>query len=260
MKHGGFPWIESKDQFDYSIKHALIGSYKAAIDHLRSCLELSLVSVYFAFQEDTAEHWSVQENIKAFFEKEKRWLNSLSNTPFFSEMKKLISENHRIKKINQNHTWLNELSKTYGALSDYTHIKGFSYGIQNLSSPDIRISGSSIPKIETSSLDKYLCLLIQTVEHIVVLTSLYNPIILIELPLTEKFGINEPIGFIHPGQTEIVNELINVKYKIFFEQLKNEDEDIASIIEWVNSRPDLTDADIQKQIEDFNDLLYKKEA
>ncbi len=262
-KHGGFPAIETSYQFDFSIKHAISGSYKAAFDNLRSCLELTTLSIYFSFDKDIL----VEEDILSMssneildaLQNEKKWLNSLSNTPFFSQMIKRIEKEERVASFNSSHNWIEKLKQNYYTLSDYTHIKGYKMGIQEMSSIKTNFSRSCFHNVNMYSLNLFLTLLIETVENIVLLISLYNPMVLLELPLEEKFGINEPVGFIHISQAEIVNQLIPKIYEPYFDKLKTDDEELLGLAEWVNSLPSLNEKDLEHQIKGFSSLFEGKE-
>jgi hypothetical protein len=98
-KHGGFPSIETSHQFDYAIKHALSGSYQAAFGHLRSCLELTVLTVYFSFEKHflDGEDWLNMPGTdwRQAQQDERKWFDSLIDTPFFSKMLKVIKNDHR---------------------------------------------------------------------------------------------------------------------------------------------------------------------
>jgi hypothetical protein len=136
-------------------------------------------------------------------------------------------------------------------LSDYTHIKGYKMGTQSLNKGNSQFNNSRFHNININTLEEFLNTLIQTVENILVLIVLYNPIVLMELPLEEKFGINAPVGFILPGQSDLINQLIPNNYSRFFKDLKIEDLEILGLVDWVNSQVSLTDEQLQKQFEDF---------
>lgn len=255
-KHGGFPAKETSLQFDYGIKQALIGAYKPAFDHLRSCLELTLLTVYFSFEKHymDGEDWLNDPNFnwKKAIADEGKWFDSINDTPFFSNMLKVIQKNERFEIFENQHFWSDKFKKIYYQLCDYTHIKGYKMGSQSLCRITTHFNNSSFHNTSTTTLDDFLVTLISVVEQIVLLVSLYNPVTLIELPLDIKFGINEPVGFIQPGQSEIVNQLIPLQYKQFFDHLKNNDEEVLGIKEWVDARPDMTQEEIKKQLDNFN--------
>jgi hypothetical protein len=254
-KHGGFPSIETNHQFDYAVKHAITGSYQAAFSHLRSCLELTLLSIYFSFEEHflDGEDWlNIPEfDWKKAKQTERKWFDSLVDTPFFSKMLQVVKKDDRFGSFDLAYTWFDVLRSNYYKLSDYTHIKGYKMGSQVMNNVNSHFNNSSFHNINTDSLNMFLETLIQTIENIVILITLYNPIVLIELPLEEKFGINEPIGFIHPGQSNVISQLIPTQYNSFFENLKANDIEILGLIDWVNSFPDLTSEQIKKQLEGF---------
>jgi hypothetical protein len=255
-KHGGFPSIETSHQFDYAIKHALTGSYQAAFGHLRTCLELTLLTVYFSFEKHfmDGEDWLNTPDLdwKKAKQDERKWFDSLIDTPFFSKMLHVLKKDERFAAFDISHQWFDQLKKTYYMLSDHTHIRGYKMGTQAMNNIRAHFNSSSFHQINTQSLSLFLNVLIQSTEQMVVMLALYNPIILVELPLEEKFGINEPIGFIHPGQAELVNNLIPVSFATFFDQLKSSDQEILDIVHWVNTFPAMSEEDIRKQLDDFN--------
>ena len=91
------------------------------------------------------------------------------------------------------------------------------------------------------------------VSNICCLLSAYNPVLLVELPLDDKFGLNEPIsGFYQKIGAELIMDLIPIKYKAFFKDLRDNDTDVQSIIEWMNDLPDLTKEEFENQVKEFN--------
>jgi hypothetical protein len=258
-KHGGFPSIEASHQFDYSIKHALSGSYKAAFDSIRSCLEMTLLSVHCALEKHISDDGGFlllpMEEILAALRNDKNWLRSQSTTPFFSFMLKTIKGNRRFSDFDTLHNWFEELKGNYYIISDFTHINGLKKGSQELNNINSYFFSSSFHNVNLRSFETFLGILIRTIENIGILVSLYNPILLIDLPLEDKFGINEPVGFIHPGQSAMLNHIIPDHYKSYFEKLKVEDEEVIGISQWVNSMPNLTEGEFNIQIESFRNSI-----
>ena len=174
---GFFPSTEAQIELDYSIKHAIIGSYKASFADLRRSLELTLTSIFLV-----SEHFDRDNAIK--------WVLSQQNTPFFSTMIEKLIKTDRFKNINDNYNWKDVIKKFYWKISDFAHTKGQLKGYRELNKLNFFISGTSAPNIDYDTLKEFLDCYIGIVEHIVTILSLYNPIILIGLPLDEKFGIN----------------------------------------------------------------------
>ncbi|RLD55891.1 MAG: hypothetical protein DRJ01_16010 [Bacteroidetes bacterium] len=232
---GYYPATETEMEFDYSIKHALIGSYKSAFSDLRRALELSIIFVYLSSEQ--------VERKKAV-----DWIKSRSDTPGFSKAITKLIKNGRFKKIDNSCNWKKNLQNLYWQLSDFSHNKGQLKGYRELNSPTFFTAGSSAPSIKNETLELFCDFYIQTVKEIVVIQSLYNPIILVGVPFDEKFGLEGPMsGFLNDFQAESVNQLIPEKYRHYFDDLIKNDEEVDSIINYFDSLPDLTKEDIEKQ-------------
>lgn len=245
MKVGFFPSSEAQMEFDHSLKHALIGSYKAAYSYLRRGLELTLTSVYL-----------VSESIER--EKAIKWIRSEDNTPFFSTMVEKLIKDGRFKDLNNQHGWKDDIKELYWRICDFTHVKGQSKGFRELNKTNMFYGGTSAQNISLPTLKEFLNNFIDVIENTSTILALYNPIILVGVPLDIKFGLNPPMsGLLYEGQAEIVNRLTPAKYKDFFRLLKTEDGEIKGIIKWFESQPYITDEEIQKQIREQDKLLRK---
>ena len=240
---GYYPAIETEMELDYSIKHALIGSYKASFSDLRRALELSVTSIYLT---------SNQSDQKKAIE----WINSCSDTPFFSKMLDKLSKEKRFKDFNDKYEWVKNLKQFYWNLSNFSHNKGRLNGYQQLNKISHRARGTIDPSIKLETLAFFCDFYIKTVEEIVIMLALYNPVILVGLPLDEKFGLNPPAsGFYNDHQSDLIHKLIPDQFKQYFIDIANNDEDIKCIIEWINSRPDLTDEDFEEQRRHMDELF-----
>jgi len=249
-KLGYYPSSETEMELDYSIKHALIGSYKASFSDLRRALELTVTAVYLSSEEVDKQ--------KAI-----NWIMSIENTPGFSNVLSKLIKNGRFKDINDNYKWKSNLQKLYWLLSDFSHNKGQLKGYRELNNTNFFTAVTSMPSIKTDTLRLFCDLYIKTVKEIVALQSLYNPVILVEVPFEEKFGLEGPMsGFLNNLQTEVINKLIPLKYKDYFNHLIDHDEEIKFIVDYFNSLPNLTENDLKKQAkrqdEFLNDMKKKK--
>lgn len=240
---GYFPATETVMELDHAIKHALIGSYKSAFADLRRALELTLTSIFL-----TSECADRNQAIQ--------WINSQANTPFVSEMLKKLIKHGRYKNINDTCNWSENLKQFYWDISDFAHNKGQLKSYRQLNETALYISGTSAPSINIKTLSIFSDAFISCVEEIVVMLSLYNPIILVALPVIEKFGSNPPLsGFFMDIQSEAANELIPGRYKFFFEDLKRTDIEVKGLIDWFNAQPDLTKDQIEEQIRADNQFF-----
>jgi hypothetical protein len=246
---GYFPATETEMELDHSIKHALVGSYKAAFADLRRALELSVISVYL-----TSETYDTKKALD--------WVMSRSDTPGFSKsLDKLIKEG-RYKEFNDEYSWKKNLQEFYWQLSDFSHNKGQLKGDRELNKTNFFTGGTSAQSVNNETLEIFCDFYIKTVGEIVVVLSLYNPMILVGVPLDEKFGLNGPAsGYFYEGQSELVHLLIPENYKTYFKELAENDVEIHSVLEYFNSLPDLTAKDIEEQAKaqkEFFENMKKK--
>ena len=243
FKVGYYPATETEMELDHSIKHALIGSYKASFSDLRRALELSIVSVYLSSEQI--------ERKKAV-----DWIMSKSDTPGFSKALNKLIKQGRFKAIEETCNWKKNLQNLYWLLSDFSHNKGQLKGYRELNNTNFFTAGTSAPSIKNETSKLFYDFYIQTVKEIVAIQSLYNPIILVGLPFDEKFGLEGPMsGFFNEGQAELANKLIPKEYRAYFDTLIKSDEEIKSIIEYFNSLPDLTEEDLKEQAIRQKDFL-----
>lgn len=243
VRIGYFPATETQMELDHAIKHALIGSYKAAFADLRRALELTLTAVYL-----TSEH--IDET------KARQWMNSQADTPFVSTMLVKLIKSGRFKDLNDKFQWSDNLKKFYWHVSDFAHNKGQLKGYRELNQTNFFMSGTSAPRINYTTLSVFCDAFITCVEEIVVILSLYNPVLLVPLPVFEKFGFSGPMsGFFEDVQSEAINKLVPDRYKDFFEDLKQNDLEVKGLIEWFASMPDLSDDEIKEQIKQDEQFL-----
>lgn len=189
-KVGFFPWVESSDEFDSALTLALQGHYKATVDHIRRGLELILIGIYFTATKVDEQY-------------ARAWLKSERNTPFFSKVSSQLAKLERFSAIDTDCQWLRQLESFYYKLCDIIHVKGTGASYQNIQPCRLRINGIKMLSLHEKSLETVLDLLIHGARHCATALSLSNPIILVGLPLEEKFGMNPPAsGFFNQAQSE----------------------------------------------------------
>jgi len=250
-KLGYYPSTETEMELDHSIKHALIGSYKSSFTDLRRALELTVTAIYLS-SEDVDRQKAVD------------WIMSVKDTPGFSNVLSKLIKNGRYKDINDQCEWKINLQNLYWLLSDFNHNKGQLKGYRELNNTNFFTAGTSLPTIKIDTLSLFCDYYIKTVKEIVALQSLYNPVILVGVPVEEKFGLEGPMsGYLNDGQAEVINKLIPENYRDYFNHLIGHDEEIKSVIEYFNSLPDLTEDDLnvqaKRQDELFNEMKKEKE-
>ena len=242
---GYYPATETEMELDYSLKHALIGSYKAAFSDLRRALELCVTFVYLSSEE--------VERKKAV-----DWILSKDDTPGFSKSLGRLVMGGRFKSIDKSCDWKRNLQDLYWQLSDFSHNKGRLKGYRELNNTSFFMPGTSAPSIKYETLELFCDFFIRTVKEIVAIQALYNPVILVGVPIDEKFGLNGPVsGFLSVGQAKLVNRLLPSKYRTFFDDMIQSDEEIQSVVEYFDSLPDLTEDELEKQVKMQNDFLER---
>ena len=246
---GFYPAVEAQMELDNAVKHALIGSYKAAFGDLRRALELIVLSNYLS-SEKTKRKDSID------------WMNSNQNTPYTANMIGALVKDGRYKALNDSNQWAKNLKQCIGSLADISHNKGRMMGYMELNKINMHIGFTHLPNIDLKTLEMFCNVFIGVVGEIVVLLALYNPIVLVGLPIDEKFGFNPPMsGFYCDIQSERLTSLIPDRYLEFFKLLRDNDEQIESLTEWVEGFPDLTSEEMEQQIKDQDTFLnsFKKE-
>jgi hypothetical protein len=68
-------------------------------------------------------------------------------------------------------------------------------------------------------------------------------------PISEKFGLNGPVGiFLEPGQSERVKGIFDEKTLGILQKISDEDSNAIAQAEWVNQHPDLTEEEFEQQV------------
>lgn len=244
---GFYPIVEAELELDYAMKHALFGSYKAAFSDLRRALELTVLSVYFTSNE-------------VHRKKAHEWMNSSSDTPFMGTMLKELIKCERFSNLNRQFKWKDNLNKLYWAISDFAHNKGRDKSYNTLNRVTFGMGGSHLTNINTETLGVFLDHYLETVREMVTILALYNPVILVGLPIDEKFGFEGPFsGFYGEYQSNLLSLLLPDKYNSYFEDLKRTDDEIKSVENWIHSMPDITEEEIKIQILEHKKMLSSKD-
>ncbi len=235
-----FPSNETQRALQDSINHLLIGSYRSAYDNLKRALEMMCVVVYFS-----------DANIK--ISEVNSWWHSQSETPFFKRMVNYIFELPRYKIFDGRFQFKEKLKHLYYTeICDVTHVRGFEKSYDKLELSHVCLGGIYVPNISKSTMNKFLDVYIEVVQTICVILALYNPILLVDVPMEQKLGFNAPIsGFFLGDQPKIFKQLMPTIYKDFFYRLALEDEEVISTMEWFKSQPDITDEELKRQVTEF---------
>ena len=238
-----FPTKETSAELNESLYRIINASYKAAYDNLRRALEILIIGSSFAQQ--NADVPQAQE-----------WLNSEHEAPLFSRAIESLLQDKRIKKLEQDTFWITQLKNFYFDLSDIVHVRGEQYSRKTLQPAMYSFNGIAAPQLSLKNLHRALDTVILTTHHICTCVAITNPILLLGLPLEEKYGIDASMsGFFNESQSILLWQLLIPDTKSFFEELIKNDDEIISITKYVNNLPDITKQELDKQIEDFKTFL-----
>ena len=233
-----FPWTESEAESEMAFAYAIAGLHRASIDHARRALELVVVGAYFVA--DHVDERSGQE-----------WLASREETPLFSRALKALVKAGFAKEVAEHTAWRNELQDHYWALSDSVHVRGTKFGLRTMQSSNAVISGFPMIGFSPERLGLSLDLLIRTGELTLATLAITNPVLLFGVPISEKYGLNGPIGFYEKGIAEELRELLPDSLRDSFIELAAKDEGVISLREHFDRQPDITEDEVQAQIRDI---------
>ena len=237
---GYFPWREAKHDLCGALDQALLGYHRASFDLQRRSLELILVGAWFVSEQTT------EEDAHA-------WMSSKNPTPRFNRMLQGLSKDNLYAGLEVKTSWVDEVQKFYWRLCNISHVRGVQNGLDAIQPRNATFDGWPAPKYSEEALEKALDSFVDTISYIALLIALSNPVLLSDLPIEEKFGINGPAsGFYEEGQAENLRELIPEKHRDVLVNLAKADDHVVSVRDWVSSRPDLTAEQLEKQFDDFS--------
>ncbi len=233
-----FPWTECEAEMELAFAYALAGLHRASLDHSRRALELVVVGAYFV-----AEHIDSKAGAS--------WLESRDETPPFSRALKSLGQRGFAKEVTIHTDWPTAVLHHYWALSDSVHVRGQKFSIRALQSSSGRISGFPIigfsPERLATTLDTFIC----TGEHILVALVIANPILLFGAPMSEKYGLDGPIGFFEDGVAEELRELLPSNVRDSLVTLAAADEGVNAMRQHFDMLPDITPQEINAQMDDL---------
>lgn len=234
-----FPTMESINELNECLFKILLAVYKSGYDSLRRVLELMVVNSYFTLSEINADD-------------AKEWLNSQRQTPMFSRAIDALIKNPRFRNLEKETLWITNLKNYFWHLSDIIHTRGKNYSLSVFQPSQISYDLIQPYQFSKDNLKQLLDDFIQTFKHICTCIAISNPILLIGLPIDEKYGFDTPVsGFFREHQSNDLWNLLIPDTKEHFKKLVSTDLELISISKWMNSLPDKTDDEIEKQVEDF---------
>ncbi|HIF9246237.1 TPA: hypothetical protein ACX6Q2_001080 [Photobacterium damselae] len=243
QKVGIFPWVEAAHELDSCLTVIFEGNYKNAFDSLRRAIELVVTGSFFVL--DNIEQGKARE-----------WMESDRSTPNFKRALKVIEDAYQYSGCDEEVSWTKSLLGHYWELCDVIHVKGVKNSSSEISPRHSFISGVSIPHFDQKACNLSLSYYLKTVELVALMVALSNPVLLVGFDLERKFGLNAPMsGFYNSAQSDRLTSLIPDRFKPFIKTLIDSDRNIASVSQWFDSLPDITEEELELQMKKQDELF-----
>lgn len=231
-----FPWTEIQNELGEALSLALLSSYKAVYDNCRRALELALVGTYF-----------VQENVSE--DEGCAWMRSERETPLFSRALRILIKNPRFAALDAATGWHGSISAFYWRLCDIVHVRGESCAFRQLQPSHFNINSVSVPEFSQEALIATMDTVVETSRHIATIVATENPILLVPMPMEQKFGLNPPLsGFFEEPQAERIRGLLIPAMRPELLRLSEQDQEVRGLLKWIHEMPDITDEQVAEQI------------
>ena len=220
-----FPFSEAYTELENSIELSKQGFYRHALFCLRNTLELVVIGLFFD-REDQA-HKEIRP-----------WFTSNESTPYFKKTLKKLLQLPTFIAFSNERPIRDEVERLYDELSDFVHIKGYSYSSRGQ-------SNANFNRFSEQAFLGNIRLLKKIVRCCIKLVLLKYPIGVQKLPLWEKFGLNTPGGFLEVPDN--VLRVIPSSDLCLLQKISNNDLDVQEISEEIHNMPDLTQEEIDRQ-------------
>jgi len=186
----------------------------------------------------------------------RKWMQAMCQTPFFTRALAALGKISPYREANDSCGWSDLLRQHYFDLCDIVHVRGEPASYRELQPSPFVFGGCHTPGFSEDRLARTADSLLRTIQHIAAIVTLANPILLVGLPMTEKFGINPPIsGFFEEPQAERLWALLPEPFEPFLRELRGNDPDILGIEESIHGRPDLTQEEFRRQVQSHDAWL-----
>lgn len=228
-----FPFKESWQELQISFNLVCFGLYKQSFVSLRSGLELGLLSVYYNINDEG--HKTVQD-----------WLNSKDSpdakTPRANTIWKILLSNSNIKDFNNKHN-LEQSFKNLGYLHNFVHSKGEKY------SNSMGLLKSNFQTFEEDIIPKWIKSFEDIISLVCTLHLLKYPISVLRYDYRKKFGIDIPnFGGLEEYHLNKISKILPEGYLIDIEKIAEKDTETQTLINKIDSMPDVTTNQIELQV------------
>ncbi len=221
-----FPVREAAGELGESINRMIQCAYKSVRDNLRRALELAVLLAYFG-----------SSNISEA--DAKNWISSEEQTPFISQLLKQLCASGTFRILVEEHNWKEKIQSFYWSLCDTIHTRGREHSLRVVQPAHAIVNGIGLPEFNEEALVSCLDLFVMTIRNISVVFAAYNPVLLVGLPLIQKFGPDGPFsGFFECYQSDRLWRIIPKEFHPAFIKIAETDMDVMSARNWVENLPD----------------------
>jgi hypothetical protein len=200
-------------------------------------LETGLLSVYYNINDEghkTVQVWLQSEDGKQ------------NDTPYFNTIWKILIAHPNILKFQNTYDLKAEILNL-GYLHNYVHSKGAKYSNQ------IGLFKSNTQTFERTGFTNWLETAQKVVRVILILHLLKYPLAIIEYDFSRKFGIDIPtFGGLNSFHISRIKSVLGANLSEILLNIALEDNSVIDFIKQIESMPDITQAEIDKQIETIN--------
>jgi len=223
-----FPYSESYFELENSYQLCLEGFYSYSFAALRSVLELGILGIFFAVDDKE-------------YEEVRPWITSEKRTPNFQTALKRLNKISYFNEYNERFNYVKNVSDVYDHLSGFIHTRGYKYSSRSK-------NRCNTNKFNEEALLEYLKYMFSIISNLITLMLIKYPIGLKSIPLFEKFGFNSLAGgFLEDYQIKLIKSVLNKEELEFLEHISDNDCDVKSIVEEIESLPEMTDEELEEQ-------------
>ncbi len=176
----------------------------------------------------------------------------------FSRTLEKLMLNERYRSVAGTCSWRTDLQQFYWRLCNIVHVRGSKASYQVMQPTHMTFSDVAMPEFTPTSLMDAIDTLVETIRHVATIIAIHNPILLVGLPMFDKFGLNPPMaGFFEEDQAARLHKLLLPSTVTAIDRLVREDKEVESLTAWVNDKPDISRDELDQQFKDQDELLGK---
>ncbi len=186
------------------------------------------------------------------------WISSEGKAPLYSTTVDSLKLVPLIDELNSKFQFSDALKRCYWDLCDYCHTRGIEYSTGVRKGSQMNFNGIVFPAFNEEECRMVMSQFVDAVGLMAVLFVVHNPGLLVPVDKDAKWGLNPPIsGFFDEKRVDDLYAVLPVGYSEFFRHFAKSDETVRNLREYIASLPDLTEAELQQQADEFKKEIGK---